>query len=502
MKSTGDHGSRAIDRRAFLGASGLGAAALTLASPGCELWGIRSGAERRHRDAIAEAPHLPRPTAAQLAWQRAELGVVVHWDLHVFDGKRYVQSRNRVTPIDDIDMFDPVAYDVDQWFDSIKGMGARFAILTSCHETGFRLWQSDANPDHSMKALQWRNGKGDIVRDFVDACRRHGIEPGLYFGARWNSHLGFLDFRPSERATMTLPQYNALIEHEVEEICSRYGPLFELWFDGGILAHHDGGPDVVPIFERHQPDGLFYHSDERRDARWGGSESGTVPDPCWATIDLAEIESDREWNADLRRLLMHGDPDGPHWCPAMSDAPLRGARGRHEWFWEPGDEGAVYDLATLVDMYELSVGHNSTLIMGLTPDDRGLMPDVDTQRCIEWGAAIRERYTGPVVEVGNRIGSEIVLPFEQPASIERIVLEEEIEFGHRIRAWELGGLAPGEDPDVVDTSAWRLLGAGTCVGQKRILSIPEPIPLAAVRLKVTEAVATPLLRRLAVFGSR
>jgi len=476
--------SALLSRRSVFGA-GIGAAGLAVA-------GCASSASRRAADARRERPDLPRPRPAQLAWQRAELGAVLHYDLHVFDGKKYRQAQNRVSPIADINGFAPSDYDVDQWFEAIVGMGARFAILTACHETGFRLWPSSAQPDYSTRALAWRDGNADLVADFVDACRRHGVAPGLYYGARWNSHLGISDFRPTRGAALTQRAYNDMVEREVEELCTRYGPLFELWFDGGILAHRDGGPDVVPIFERHQPGGLFYHSDERRDARWGGSESGTVPDPCWSTIDLPSIRTGRAWGDELRQLLGHGDPDGRDWCPAMADAPLRGARGRHEWFWEPGDERAVYDLDDLVDMYERSVGHNSTLIVGLTPDPTGRIPAGDTERCIEWGRAIAQRYGTAAARVGASVGREVVVELPRSTAVARVVLEEEIECGQRVRGYEVLGRRAG-------SREWVRLARGQSVGNKRIHALESTFATTAIKISVTQAVATPLLRSVAVF---
>ena len=125
---------RKTTRRDFLRVAGAAAGGTALLGPG-----VLCAAQ-------SSSPDIPTPTQAQLAWQRAELGVVFHWDLHVFDGKRYVQRQNWVTPIEDPQIFFPTDYDIDQWFESVEGMGARFAILTASHETGFRLWQSDVNP--------------------------------------------------------------------------------------------------------------------------------------------------------------------------------------------------------------------------------------------------------------------------------------------------------------------------------------------------------------------
>ncbi|HKI90536.1 MAG TPA: alpha-L-fucosidase, partial [Draconibacterium sp.] len=114
----------------------------------------------------------PVPNRQQLAWQEAELGVVFHYDLHVFDGKKYNQKENRITPIPNYQIFNPAKLNTDQWIKAAKAAGAKFAILTVTHETGFALYQSDVNP-YCLKAVKWRNGKGDIVKDFVESCRKY-----------------------------------------------------------------------------------------------------------------------------------------------------------------------------------------------------------------------------------------------------------------------------------------------------------------------------------------
>ena len=109
---------------------------------------------------------IPLPNPSQLAWQEAELGALFSYDLHVFDGEKYDQSQNRIMPIPDYQIFNPKHLDTDQWIRAVKAAGISFAILTATHETGFALYQSDVNP-YCLKAVKWRNGKGDIVRDFV-----------------------------------------------------------------------------------------------------------------------------------------------------------------------------------------------------------------------------------------------------------------------------------------------------------------------------------------------
>jgi alpha-L-fucosidase len=431
---------------------------------------------------------LPKPTPQQLAWQKAELGVVFHYDLHVFDDKHYNQNENRRHAIDDVNIFNPTQLDTDQWLDVAKDMGARFAILTASHETGFRLWQSDANA-YCLKAVKWGGGKRDILAEFIASCKKHDIKPGVYLGTRWNSHLGIWDFKVTARSPVTQEEYNTVIEREVEEICSRYGPLFELWFDGGAHGPKQGGPDVLRVFEKHQKHCLFYHNLERADARWGGSESGTVPYPCWATFPYKSTGAGESARRHISRngfaLLKHGDPDGTYWMPAMSDAPLR----NHEWFWDEGDEKKLYPLQSLVNMYYRSVGHNSTLIVGLTPDKRGLIPEPDAKRCKEWGGAIRRIFSHCVGDT-NGNGKTVELALHTPKTFDHIVLQEDIREGERVREYVL---------EAARGKTWQRVAAGTCIGHKRIHRLDEPFTTTQVRLRIGRSNAMPLISRLAIY---
>ena len=163
------------------------------------------------------------------------MGVVFHYDLHVFDGIKYGQGNNRVQPIEDYNIFNPTQLNTDQWVQAAKAAGAKFAVLTATHETGFAIYQSDVNP-YCLKAVKWRDGKGDIIRDFVNSCRKYDIMPGIYVGIRWNSLFGVHNFKvqgEGEFAANRQQWYKHFCERMVEELCSHYGDLFMIWFDGG-----------------------------------------------------------------------------------------------------------------------------------------------------------------------------------------------------------------------------------------------------------------------------
>ncbi len=432
---------------------------------------------------------IPKPRPCQLAWQEAELGVLICYELHTFNEGRYNQRLARVTPVADANQFDPANLDTDQWVRTARDAGARFAILTASHESGFRLWQSDVNP-FCLKAVQWGEGKRDIVREFVASCRTYGIKPGIYLGTRWNAQLGVYDFKVTQRSTISQAEYNRLIEQEVEEICTQYGPWFEFWFDGGAHGPDQGGPDVLSLVATHQPQAVFYHNLQRADARWGGSESGTVPTPCWATFPYVSTGAGESAGKDIAKngfaLLKHGDPNGPYWMPAMSDAPLRG-HGGHEWFWEPGDERLITPLEKLVDMYERSVGHNSTLILGITPNTDGLLPAADVQRLKAFGREIRQAYGHAMARTSGN-AHRIELNLDQAAAFDAVVIQEDIQHGELVRQYSL---------EVRKEGQWQALAEGTCIGHKRIHRVRVQ-RAEALRLSVNRAVGTPRIKQLAI----
>ena len=436
---------------------------------------------------------VPVPTQAQLDWQNAELTAVFHYDLHVFDGKAYNQAKNRITPIDDYNIFNPTNLDTDQWVKAAKDAGFKIAILTATHETGFALYQSKVNP-YSLKALKWREGKGDIVGDFIKSCRKYGIAPGIYIGIRWNSFYGVYDFKvngDNEFARNRQEHYNRMCEGMVEELTSNYGDLAIIWFDGGAHGPEKGGPDVLSIFERNQPNGIFYHNTQRADIRWGGSESGTVPYPSWGTFPFpfSHAANQEVVLKNNFQLLKEGDPDGKHYMPAMSDAPLRGFNGGHEWFWEPGDEKHIFPLENLMDMYYRSVGHNTTLIMGLTPNAEGLLPQPDVQRLKEWGDEIKRRFSTPLANTSG-IGDKLKIKLKERAKINHIVLQEDISKGERVRKFILEGKTK---------NGWQSIVEGSVIGHK-FIHVFEDMEVSQVRLKINESIGEPVIKDFEVFN--
>lgn len=472
-----------VDRRQFLQTMTIETAAIAtgLHVP------LLPTTHKRASAGLAVVDQLPRPSKAQQTWQEAEIGLIYHFDLSVAAGD-FSRHNNLYEGQFDPARYNPKQLDTDQWLEAAKAAGARYAVFTATHFNGFLQWQSDAYP-YGLKQTPWRNGKGDVLGDFIKSCHKANILPGVYISTHRNGYWDLWDYYVDHgkgRGTPKQAQFNKAAEKMIQEICTNYGPLLELWFDAGTKLPHEGGPDVLPIIQQYQPDCLFYHASKRADFRWIGNESGHANYPCWATMPASPILSHN--SPDWRPILGSGDPNGTVWSPGMVDVPFRGKGNVHNWFWAPDQDEAVFTKDQLVEMYYQSVGRNCNLVIGevITPD--GLVPASDIKRLSEFGAEIKRRFDKPIAKTKGE-GTELVLTFAQPQPINHVVIQEDISTGERVRKYTLEALTD---------STWRPIGGGYSIGYKRIEKVKET-RCAAIRLTVEQSTAVPQFRNVAVY---
>src|SRR5512136_1811923 len=121
---------------------------------------------------IFEAAHVC-PSARQLAWQRWELMAFFHFTVNTFTDREWGDGT------EDPRVFNPTHLDPRQWLCIARSAGIKLAILTAKHHDGFCLWPSRTT-EHSIKRSPYKNGHGDVVREFVEACRAFDVKVGLY----------------------------------------------------------------------------------------------------------------------------------------------------------------------------------------------------------------------------------------------------------------------------------------------------------------------------------
>lgn len=409
---------------------------------------------------LSAAQQLPKPTPEQLAWQDAEMGMFVHFAPNTWQDQEY---DNRSTPLSSIN---PVKLDTDQWARTAKSMGAKYLIFVAKHVGGFCWWQTDTT-DYSVKRAAWRGGKGDVMADVAASCKKFGLKLGVYLSPADNRH--GIDVGGKARDATQQEAYVKTFRTQLTELLTKYGPIFEVWFDGSLTF------DVSDILKTYAPHAIVFQGPQAN-IRWVGNEEGIAPYPCW---NGAKYDP-KTWGT---LTAADGNPDGDRWLPNETDC-----RMRDTWFWNTHNANQVKSLDQLMDMYEASVGHGTVMLLNNTPDTTGLIPAPDVARAKEFGDEIKRRYGLPIVSSQGRWQIVEAVP-SSPATIDAVVTMEDIAQGERIREYAIEGLV-GDD--------WVELAHGTSIGHKKIDKF-APTQVAKVRIRTIRSVGDPQIRRIAIF---
>jgi len=419
----------------------------------------------------AAAPVRPVPTPAQLRWQRDELALFLHFGVNTFTDREWGDGK------EDPALFNPGRLDARQWARVASVCGFRAMILTAKHHDGFCLWPS-ATTRHSVGRSPWRAGQGDVVREFVDACRAEGLRAGLYLSPWDRNHPTYGDS----------PKYMDVYIEQLTELCTKYGPLAEVWFDGANGEGPNGKrqvydwPRIWGTVRRLQPDAVMF-SDAGPDVRWCGNERGTAGDPNWSMMRPDAVPHPGADGPGIIASLQNGYADGTVWRPAEVDVSIRPG-----WFYHPAQDDRVRTVENLVDLYYTSVGRNSKLLLNVPPTPEGLIHATDVSRLYGMRARLREMFrvdlargaVGALTATGPRSAAyELDLRGSVNAGIAR--LSEHIEAGQVVARYALSALVGGQ---------WRELSRGTTIGYAKLDRFP-PVTMSRVRVTIEEALEPP-----------
>jgi alpha-L-fucosidase len=429
-------------------------------------------------------PDIVKPSRIQMTWADAEIGVLIDLDIITF-APDYSLSKLGTPP--DAAIFNPTGLNTDQWLETAQKLGATYAVLVAKHSSGFSLWPTKAH-DYSVKSSPWKDGKGDIVEDFIASCRKYNIKPGIYASTPTNGYLHVVNSRVQPGAPVTQEEYNRIVEKQLTELWSNYGELFEIWFDGGVLSKKEGGTDALSLVKKLQPNAIAFQGPYSHPnlVRWVGNEKGIAPYPCWATADSTT-------NADGTVVVtgLNGDPFAPYWCPGESDFTLRWNHSfQGGWFWKEGQDSMMFSVDELMTKYVTSVGRNTNMLLGIVINDKGLVPDADVKRIEAFGEAIRAQYGKPLMQTAGK-GSTFTLSVKSPATVERIVIQEDISQGERVLEYTVKGKQGDQ---------WIDLASGTNIGHKHIDRF-QPVTVQEVMLSVTKSKAVPHIKNFAIFAA-
>ncbi|MEI6073151.1 MAG: alpha-L-fucosidase [Verrucomicrobiae bacterium] len=432
--------------------------------------------------------NLVLPTPSQVAWADAEIGAIIHFDMQAYDPTyNYGEAGRTLRRPPDAKLFNPVELDTDQWLETAVSFGAKYAVFVAKHCSGFSMWPTKAH-DYSVKNTPWRGGQGDIVADFFKSCRKFGVKPGLYCSTPWNSYLTVYHGRPVSGDPEAMASYNQVVETQLAELWSQYGEVFEIWFDGGVIPPEQGGPNIIPLLEKFQPNAgvLAGPRGWPNLLRHVGNERAVAPDPFWSTAD--ELV-DTDGTVEIAGL--GGTPDGKFWAPGEAVMPnhdqIKGFQGG--WFWLEGDDHTVYSVDHLIECYFSSVGRNTNLLLGMVIDNRGLVPEADRKRFAEFGQQLKNLYSHRIAEAhGSETSLLLQLPEGKPVNM--VSLMEDIAQGERVRKYVVEAHIGGR---------WVNIAAGTCIGHKRLERF-EPVMASELRLTITESAALPAIKEFSAWS--
>lgn len=297
--------------------------------------------------------------------------------------------------------FNPTALDCDNWISTIKRAGMTYAILVCKHHDGFANWPT-AYSDYSVKSSPWKDGKGDVVKEFVDACNKHDIKVGLYYSPA--------EFGSSSKTAL---EYDDYFVNQISELLGGYGKVDYLWFDGcGSEGHNYDTVRIVKAIRALQPGILIFNMWDP-DTRWVGNESGVANMPNSSVVSSVDFSV----QTDVKDLL-----ENECFLPAECDCRMR----LHNWFYSDDDEDTVKSVDELMGLYYYSVGRGSNFLINISPDDKGLLPQKDVTRVVEFGDEVKRRFANPIEADVTTNGNICTITFKKPQLVNHVVLMENI----------------------------------------------------------------------------
>ncbi|NQD69353.1 alpha-1,3/4-fucosidase [Sphingobacterium shayense] len=469
-----------------------------------------------NEEILLKAAHVV-PTANQYQALKNEFIAFIHFGPNTFTKMEWGSG------MEDPAIFDLKTLDTDQWCEAMKAAGMKMVILTVKHHDGFILWQSRYTK-HGIMSTGFSEGKGDILGELSASCQKYGLKLGVYLSPadlfqieNAEGLYGNLSeytertiptpvkgrpFRNKTKFRFKVDDYNAYFLNQLFELLTEYGPIHEVWFDGahpktkgGQKYNYAAWKELIQTLA---PEAVIFG---KGDIRWCGNEAGDTRDTEWNIIPF---------NEDPAKLNNFGDLTGEdlgsreklwgaeylHYQQAETNTSIR-----EGWFYRDDTHQRVRSTDDVFDIYERSVGGNSTFLLNIPPNREGKFSPEDVKVLHEVGERIKATYeknllkgaTGPKETLDNNPDSysiikdgqnELSFSTARPIKINRFVIQEAIKtHGERIENHAF---------DVWVNGQWQEVARATNIGYKRILRFPEVIS-DRFRLRILSSRATPVI---------
>ena len=451
-------------------------------------------------------PYGAVPTPSQVNWQRMEFYGFIHCGLNTFTGREWGYGDENPK------IFNPTDFNASDIVSTFKKGGMKGMIYTAKHHDGFCAWPTKST-DHNITKSPWKNGKGDVVKEFALACKKHGIKFGTYLSP-WDRN----------NADYGKEGYLDVYYKQIRELLTNYGPVFEIWFDGanGGDGYYGGAKEkrnigdaekyynfekIVEMIRKIQPNCIIWGAGHYGDARWGGSEKGHVNYPHWSTVGLNGGGGGT------------GKRGGERWVPAEGDTTIN----HSGWFWHQGQASRVKSPEELMQVWFDSVGRGANLILNVAADKTGKLDPADVKSLMEFKELRDKLYArdyalGATVTATQTRGNDkkfapsnmtdgnmetywaveddnltptafITLP--KPATFDVIRLREQIRLGQRVDSFNIDAFINGK---------WVCIdNEGKTIGNQVMRRLNRPITAQKLRLRITGSQATPCISEFSLF---
>lgn len=443
-------------------------------------------------------PYGAIPTPAQINWQRMEFYGFIHFGLNTFTGREWGYGD------EDPKIFNPTDFNASDIVSTFKKGGMKGMIYTAKHHDGFCAWPTKST-DHNITKSPWKNGKGDVVREFALACKKHGIKFGTYLSP-WDRN----------NADYGKDGYLDVYYKQIRELLTNYGPVFEIWFDGanGGDGWYGGAKDARTIdrktyydypraykmIDELQPQAVIF-SDGGPGCRWVGNENGFAGATNWSFLRAGEVYP----GYPKYRELQYGHADGNQWVAAECDVSIRPG-----WFYHPEEDDKVKTVDQLTDLYYRSVGHNATLLLNFPVDRNGLIHPTDSLNAVSFHQRVQKELADNLLSSAKVSASDerggqfkvrgvtdgkydtywatndgvttadLTFTFSQPTKMNRVMIQEYIPLGQRVKSFVV---------EYKKGDQWLSVKCNeetTTVGYKRLLRF-EMIETEELRIRFTDA---------------
>lgn len=472
------------------------------------------------------------PSPRQRNYMELEYYTFVHFGMNTFTGNEWGTGKENPKK------FNPKKLDTDQWCEAVKASGSKGIMITAKHHDGFCLWQTETT-EHSIKNSPYKDGKGDILAELSASCEKYGLKMGVYLSP-WDMNAEVFGNN----------KYNDFYCEQLTELLDgRYGPdfngdgkgeIFCVWMDGALGEDWPVEDDFYYDVERYeklihdlQPDCIS--ANVGSEVRWVGNEAGSSRESEWNVVsrgnaanqnwqtsedqqeELTSVNATAEDLGSRELLVKYQDLV---WYPAEVDVSIR--RG---WFyhWDQSPKS----LEHLLQIYYKAVGGNSSLLLNVTPNKKGLIPDEDVARLKEMGDAIAASVSKPMavesISVGDGTDKNmtrldatkvsklldestydgytlskenneyvIEIKLDKPGQLGRIDLREDQRSSQRVEEFEVWVRNS-------ETGKWQLIGDSTIIGNRRILMFENAPTTDTVRITIKQSRSNPVLRSISLY---